>query len=214
MTVILGANNDNDSALSFSYDAGDRVIAETTGGTVQPAVTLTHTFDALDRRISMSETATGTTQRVYDSDNRMLSLLSRSNDQIDFEYDGADRPLSTSLLGGVTTASSYEIATGRLQTMTITGARGVLESFDYAYDQTGRIDSIAEAVRTRIYAHSPVDRLTDVVASDDHDESYTYDAEGNRIGDTIDTARRTARIYTSAYPQVGSIAPRRACNKK
>lgn len=53
----LTAANDNDSGVSFTYDARNRLATATTDGTVgpQPAVTLSYTYDELDRRLSVSE---------------------------------------------------------------------------------------------------------------------------------------------------------------
>ena len=67
---------DDDSRVTFTYDNRNRLETTTTDGTVgpQPQVTLSYTYDSLDRRLTMSDWLGGTTAYAYDPEDRLTEL--------------------------------------------------------------------------------------------------------------------------------------------
>jgi uncharacterized protein RhaS with RHS repeats len=72
---------DSDSSLAFTYDGLDRVLTASTvaaAGAVQPAVTLTGTYDAVGNRTQLQAASGGlpfaTWTAAFDRVGRMLSL--------------------------------------------------------------------------------------------------------------------------------------------
>ena len=179
---------DNDSRVAFTYDERNRLETTTTDGTVgpQPGVTLTYTYDALDRRTSMSDSLGGQTLYAYDSEDRLTDLTAPWGTVYEFGYDDVGR--RTSLLSSTGRASTYSYENGLLATLNHVQSGVTLTDLIYGYDVDGQLTSITDNLNPNAswaISYDSLNRLIQVAEGAVGDiptpvEDYAYDEEGNR----------------------------------
>ncbi|MCU0826005.1 MAG: hypothetical protein MUE52_01015 [Tabrizicola sp.] len=182
---------DNDSRVTFAWDNRNRLLSTTTDGTfgLQPEVTLTYTYDALDRRTSMSDSLGGTTAYDWDVESRLATLTAPWGTDWTFGYDGDGRRTSlTSSTGRVTT---YGYTNSLLTALSHAQAGVTLTDLSYAYGEDGQLTAIIDNLdpaRSEVYAYDALNRLLQVAqglpvsqgGAPIPVEDYAYDQEGNR----------------------------------
>ncbi|WP_227287777.1 RHS repeat-associated core domain-containing protein, partial [Boseongicola sp. H5] len=214
---------DNDSRVTFTYDARNRVATTTTDGTVgpQPAVTLTYTYDALDRRIGLTDSLGGTYAYAYDVEDRLTQLTSPWGSTYDFGYDGEGRRTSLTASTGRSSTMSYQ--NGLLATLTHVQSGVTLTDLAYDYAPDGQLEQIVDArdpARSLTLAYDDLNRVilvSEGVPADQGGvpipiEDYAYDAEGNRLASHLsglyDTNPHNQLLsddtYTYAYDARGN----------
>jgi len=179
---------DNDSRVTFTYDERNRLETTTTDGTVgpQPGVMLTYTYDALDRRISMSDSLGGVTLYAYDSEDRLTDLTAPWGTNYEFGYDDVGR--RTSLLSSTGRASTYSYENGLLATLNHVQSGVTLTDLIYGYDVDAQLTSITDNLNPSAswgISYDNLNRLIQVAEGAAGDiptpaEDYAYDEEGNR----------------------------------
>ncbi len=177
---LLSAS-DADSSLAFAYDGLNRVLTADTlaaPGAMQPAVTLTSSYDAVGNRTSLADSAGGLLQYAYDGAGRLSRLTPSAGGAIDLAYDPAGRISQLLFPNTVETTALYDVE-GRLQDLRHAIGAADLASFQYGYDAAGNVLSIIESAGTRSFAYDQLNRLT-AGGFASAPESYTYDAAGNR----------------------------------
>jgi RHS repeat-associated protein len=219
---------DNDSALAWSYDNANRVAeAETVvaPGTVQPAVVLTHDYDAVGNRTDLSHgpdgvIVDGAWSYLHDGNGNLTRVTTASGDTIDMAYDPAGRLTHIVAANTVETQVLYDALTGRPGSIAHTLGAATLVRFDYGFDTDGTITSIADAGGTRTFTYDATLQLTGggyPTATEPRSESYAYDLEGNRTSShlsasyTHDTANRLRADADSCYDydENGNLARKR-----
>ncbi|MCX5685494.1 MAG: hypothetical protein NT049_17700 [Planctomycetota bacterium] len=89
---------------------------------------------------------------------------------------------------------------------------GVLADYDWTYDAAGHMTSAATPDGTVDYTHDNAGQLTGANNSVLPDESYAYDAGGNRTGGAIvigqDNRLTSDGTYTYAYDDEGNLVLR------
>jgi RHS repeat-associated protein len=193
---------DQFSSLAFTYDNRDRLITEANTGTPNaPNVVLTYAYDDVGNMLSVIDTINGvnggTNSYSYDALNRLIELTQTGNEisdkRVDFaynslgQYTGIDRYSNldaTELVTGTT--YSYD-QLNRLTNLTHNNGTADLAFYDYVYDASSRITQITNVDGVTDYSYDDRDQLIAAEYSNDNnlDESYSYDANGNRIESSI-----------------------------
>ncbi|MEO1496632.1 MAG: RHS repeat-associated core domain-containing protein [Planctomycetota bacterium] len=187
------------SALAFTYDARDRVDTVDNDGTPNtPRVVLDYGYDGVGNVTSVADTIDGvagaTTGYAYDALNRTTTIQQSGADVsdklVDFVYNELgqfDEIARYSDLGRNNTVavSDYEYdELNRLTDLDHTNAADeVLAFYDFEYDPSSRITRITDIDGVTDYTYDDRSQLTgaDRDAADLRgDESYAYDANGNR----------------------------------
>jgi RHS repeat-associated protein len=199
----LNSVSDPDSSYAFTYDLRGRLQTVDNQGTPStPRVLLTYTYDANGNIISVFDaingTNAGTTAYTYDVLNRVTQVTQTGTGvqtkRVDFGYNPVgqfDSIRRYSDLAGtqlvVDTRYSYD-GLNRLQGLLHNRADGAtVASYSYGYDSSGRITSIASLFAnsnyndTTTYNYDNTSQLTGADHSAISDESYQYDANGNRL---------------------------------
>ncbi|RBW45663.1 hypothetical protein DS901_02550 [Loktanella sp. D2R18] len=193
---------DNDSRVTFTYDLRNRLETTTTDGTVgpQPAATISYTYDALDRRTSMSDSLGGTTTYAYDFEDRLTDLTAPWGTIYSFGYDGEGRRTSLTSTSGRDTSYSY--TNGLLSALSHAQSGVALTDLLYSYDVDGQLTAITDTLdptKSLSINYDDLNRLVQVdqgipVADGGTPlpiEDYQYDEEGNRL------ASHLSSLYSS-----------------
>ncbi|WP_034467701.1 RHS repeat protein, partial [Butyrivibrio proteoclasticus] len=138
----------------------------------------------------------------YDAFRKLVELsdLNAATGSVKYYYDSNARLMKKAFPNGTTTSYDYYQG-GLLKTLINTDREGVLDRFDYSYNQKGNRTSIEKTRRglrneSGIYAYSydEVGRLEEVSREGEVLSSYTYDAFGNRIS-KIENNSKTFYAY-------------------
>ncbi len=167
-----------------------------------PTQTLAYTYDgSLLKTETLSGTISGTISRDYDNNFRTTQIsvngdavsLGYDNDDLltsagsmTFSRDSQNGLLTGTTLGGATTAHTYN-AFGELATFTAKHNADTLLATTYTYDTLGRIATKTETIggtsSNFVYGYDLAGRLATVTKNGVQTESYTYDANGNRLSE-------------------------------
>ncbi|HND52788.1 MAG TPA: hypothetical protein PLV92_10345, partial [Pirellulaceae bacterium] len=194
---------DNSSSTSLVRDARNRVTRVDNSGTPNvPAVVLTNTYDAVGNRLSLSDTIGGNNDEqvsyLYDALDRMTRVSQSgsgvSSLRTDFAYNAVGQFSSlrryhdlagTQLVVG--TNYAYD-SLSRLTAIAHQNSAGSSVAFEtLSYDSASRITQIVDKDGTTNYTYDARDQLTgaDHSASANPDETYSYDANGNRVSSSL-----------------------------
>jgi RHS repeat-associated protein len=207
----LTAASDPAAGYSYGYDQLGRSTSQTQSLTgLTPQLQYQSKFNASGSRTELAATVGSTadfkTKYVYDKLQHLTMLTQEgltggdavAQKRNDFTYDISGLVTKTSrfadLNGQQHIASSYSSYDGmgrltKLVHSTSTTApssgwgTGALAGYQYTYDAAGRIatiDSYLDGLTT--YTNDNTDQLTAADHTGQTDESYTYDANGNRTG--------------------------------
>ena len=192
---------DDFSALTWTYDARDRAITESNTGTLgTPEVLLEYTYDAVGNVLSITDTIEGVAGAVtsyrYDALNRMESIsqtgaggFAVADKRVDIAYNEIGQfALITrySDLAGtqlvIDTTYVYD-SLNRLERLAHDSSAGNVAFYNFVYDEDSRITRITDVDGATDYTYDNRDQLTAADHEDGSkpDESYAYDANGNRI---------------------------------
>lgn len=193
---------DDDSRVTMTYDERNRLITTATDGSigVQPAVTLTYTYDDLDRRTSMADSLGGTYGYGYDAEDRLTSLVTPWAVEYSLSYDNFGRRIGLTSTSGRASAMAY--TNGLLSALSHVQNGVTLTDLVYRYDVDGQltgIDDLLDPSLSKGISYDALNRLVMVsegipVASGGTQvpvEDYAYDQEGNRL------ASHLSALYTS-----------------
>ncbi len=207
---------DNDSSLSFTYDQKNRLVtAATVDVGVQPAVTLTNTYDSFSNRTQLSDSAGGVTRFAFDPVGRLTQLVTPAGGSVDLGYDSVGGITQIAFPNGVNSAIKYD-ALGRLSGITHTaGGSNVISDLAYSHNDVGNILSISEAGSAKEFEYDDLQRLIKGDASG-QPELYEYDAIGNRVSSAhkYDGANRLLEDsdFTYTYDANGNLLTKTSRN--
>ena len=148
----------------------------------------------------------------------MVSVAQSGGEAVDkhvtFAFDAAGEPTTVSRVASaaaVVSAYTFDGA-GRLATLTHSGAAGAIDSYAFTWDADGRLVGLTSTDGTATFAYDAAGQLTDAHYSYQPDESFGYDANGNRIvaGAVLPAADRVLEdgTYTYAYDADGNRVSR------
>jgi RHS repeat-associated protein len=198
-----------ESTTGYTYDSGNRLrqVTDSLAGTITldldeldgltsiatPQGTVTYTNDEVGRRESMSVPGQSTVFYQYDDADHVTSIT-RGADVVSFDYDAADQLIRTTQPNGVVTDYDYDLAS-RLVGITYKVGSTVVGDLTYQYDAAGRRTVMGGAfARTNLpqtvgsATYNDANRLTQKDSV-----SFSYDANGNLIGDGTNTYTWDAR---------------------
>ncbi len=195
--------------------------AKTDGSPLQPAVTLTYTYDKNGNRDLLTDNLGGSVDYTFDNLNRLDTIMNFGL-TFDFDYDALSRRKKTTLPNGTVTDYAYDVAS-QLTSLTHSLAAVPFTQFDYTqYDGVGNKE-VVSVQRTGVSVQSPLnyvyddlyrlDTATKVVPTGTN-EDYGYDPVGNRLTKTgqitpsvFDAANRLLddQTYTYIYDDNGNL---------
>lgn len=204
--------SDLDSQYTYTYDKAGRLIkSDNTGTPDVPNVVLTYTYDAVNNRLSVSDTINGQLIGVesftYDDLNRVTQITQSGNGvqskRVEMSYDAASQ------MTGVTRYNSnsdlvaqstylYNDA-GRLINLTHRNGENILAQYSWVYDGANRIIQQISPDGTSNYSYDATNQLTGVDNNNLADENYSYDNNGNRINDGYFTGENNQLVFDGTY---------------
>ena len=164
--------------VTRSYGGLDRLLSETT-----PQGTVSYTYDAAGRRLTMQAGSQAQVSYTYDNANHLTGITQGST-TLSFGYDAASRRNSATLPGGVTATYAWDAAS-QLTGITYANGSTTLGTLTYTYDLAGRVilrggtlfQSLLPAALTSA-SYDLANRLTARTAAG-VTASPTWDANGN-----------------------------------
>ena len=211
------------SAVAYTYDRFDRLVSTTNRQADRPDVTLTQTYDDRGRiaavAVQIGQTADFTNSYTYDDYGRLVSLVQTgvaggsavADKRVDFGYNEFGQPANITRYadeGGTqmvsTSTYSYD-AVGRLTGLVHAGPTATQAEYEWLFDAAGRptaFNNLLHTDESATYSYDDTNQLTGADRDGTNaDESYTYDAAGNRDygGYVTDVHNRMIADGTYAY---------------
>ena len=196
------AVNDKFSSLAFTYDNRDSLLSVNNAGTPGFAnVLLNYGYDKVGNVLSVADTinnvAGGNNSYNYDALNRLTKLTQSGNGvsdkRVDFGYNSLGQYTSINRYANLTatqlvngTTYSYD-SLNRLTNLAHSNGTNNVAFYNYVYDAASRITKITDVDGATDYTYDNRAQLTGANHSNANnpDETYTYDANGNRVTSSI-----------------------------
>ena len=191
-------------ALTYSYNAANQVLSETTQLTGQPALTVGYAYDAAGRLASTTYPGGNVVAQTYTPRGQIAGIGLDGGTVASYEYNPVGATTAKTLENGLSTLYSYDAAQ-RLVGLEHRRGFDLLAKIDYTLDKVGNRCSKAQSVLnplTENYNYDAVDQLIEAKYGTARTVGYQYDAVGNRqwVSDNGTTAHYTANSdngYTS-----------------
>ncbi|RIK43046.1 MAG: hypothetical protein DCC58_10205, partial [Chloroflexi bacterium] len=199
-------------SISYEYDAANRRIEmiDPTGTTTwtyddagrvtevdAPQGTVGYGYDAAGQRTSLTLPGARTVTYTYDDAGQLSSQTDWESRTTTFNYDDDGRRTGIVRPNGVTTTTGYDLA-GRVTSIVHATGLGSLQSFAYTYDDAGNRTSVTSGAGVESYVYDDLDRLLEVTYPNTDVIEYTYDANGNRLTETLNSGSPTTYTYDDA----------------
>jgi RHS repeat-associated protein len=175
---VLYATN-NSGTASFTYDNLNRVKSETFDGR-----TTRYNYNIAGRTQTLIYPDSTTVIKEFDTRNRITKILKDSIVVAEYVYNNADQAIAKNLANGVTSTMQYDFA-NRLSS--ISTLNGTIQNTTFTYDKDKNKTSINRLNNPGLSEQFTYDngyRLTNykrgIVGSPTIQNTYTYDAVGNR----------------------------------
>jgi RHS repeat-associated protein len=221
----LTSVKDPDSTYQFGYDPKGRQIAvDNTGTPGVPNVLLNYTYDDQDNLLSVKDTingaAKGNTAYTYDTLNRISQITQSGNGvaskRVDFGYDNIGQIKSVNRYSDL---SGSQLVRGTTYTYDAKNRLDVLShgsgvSYNFNYDNGNRITKITDVDGVTNYTYDKNNQLTVANHSNSNkpNESFSYDANGNRTNSGYQTGTNNRLNsdgkYNYAYDDEGNLTRR------
>ena len=184
--------------FAYDYDSEGSLISVTDAINGVTQATTAYEYDKLDRITQITQSGTGVQSKRVDFDYDRIGLMKQIA-----RFTGLDGTGKVA-----TTRYSYDNLNRLEQIRHQNAVGGVLEQFDYGYDEDDRITSITDLQRTVNYDYLADDQLIGANYSDTTtDENYSYDANGNRLDNQTDSDNqlRSDGRYLYSYDDEGNL---------
>ncbi|MEM7758756.1 MAG: FG-GAP-like repeat-containing protein [Cyanobacteria bacterium P01_A01_bin.40] len=206
--------NDSDSAYAYVYDLNGRLIEVDNAGTPSvPNVVFNYDYDPVGNLLSVTDTidgeVKGTEAFTHDELNRVTRITQSGNDvadkRVDISYDKASQMTGMSrysnLAGtNLVAESNYTYDKfGRLTDLTHESQTDVLANYNWVYDETNRLTQYNSPEGTANYSYDDLDQITAADYDYQSDENYSYDDNGNRVGDGYVTGENNQLLSDGIY---------------
>ena len=212
---------EQDNGIVFDYDALGRKIGSrfwADGGI--PDHIMRFEYDALHRRTSMADSRGLRVDYAFGPANLLTSISGGPSLDVNFEYDGARRRIKRQYPNGIFRDIVYDDA-GRMTSIDIRNASGSIHEIAYGYDDAGRSNSMTDIEGAHGYTFDDKGQLKTATHPNpgvNPDESYDYDAIGNRTSShlsamyTVDDLNRLTEDdqYAYDYDDSGAMTSRTA----
>jgi RHS repeat-associated protein len=214
----LTLEQDTFSKYALTYDNANRLTNIDNNGTPNaPHQIVTLAYDNFNNVTSVTATSIFAESFIFDIDNRLTSASMAKPPRLPFNasvtmaYDSASRltGVTRSYSSNVTSTYSYDNA-NNLTGITHKAGATTLMTLSYGYDQADQLTSYAGPDGSITYGYDNDGQLTGATGA--HNETYTYDKEGNRTmtGYSTGTGNRLTAdgTYTYAYDNDGNMTGR------
>lgn len=188
----LTSMTDGTGTTSWSYDNMSRVTSVTA-----PQGTVSYTYDDVGQRTSMILPSSRTVSYDYDAAGNLTSLTDWQSRVVSFTYNAANQRTGISRPNGVSTSYGYDTG-GRLTSIVHADGGGTLQSYSYTLDAMGNRTAVTTPDGTENYTLDELNRLTNVTYANGDVVSYTYDAAGNRLTQTVNGVTTNTYTYDTA----------------
>jgi len=156
----------------------------------------------------------GTTSYTYDALNRLSSLTNPDGKIVTFGYDALGRRTRLTYPNGTETTYAYDAASQLTQVLHRKIADSTALAFNnYGYDLAGNRTSMQDLTGNHGYGYDDLHRLTSASHPSLPNETFAYDAVGNRLNDAVmanyqyNAANRLLEnsSYTYTYDNNGNL---------
>ncbi|MBW7838263.1 MAG: T9SS type A sorting domain-containing protein [Chitinophagaceae bacterium] len=178
---IISATN-NTGTVEFTYDNLGRVTSESFNGRE-----VKYNYSVAGRTETTIYPDSTVVLSTYDTRNRLTSMRKNGDSLVTWQYNNADQVVSKSHANGLTSTYQYDFA-GRL----ISIHTGSIQNMAFTYDDNGNITSIIRGTsnESEFFTYDNNSRLINYKKGKDGgpftvNDTYTYDALGNRTAATI-----------------------------
>ena len=194
-------------ATSYTYDTDNRLTSVTNlAGQVE-----SYTFNSLGQLVGRTEPDGSVTQYSYTAQEQLAEVQDGSGNLITkYTYDAAGQLTGTVDGNGATTTYTYD-ADGRTTGILNRDADGSVAAFEnYTYNANSLVTQEATNQGAWNYGYDAAGELTSAVFASTNpdipsqDISYTYDAAGNRVSQTVNNLTTTYSINAlNQFTQIG-----------
>jgi RHS repeat-associated protein len=202
--------NDSNSAYSYIYDLNGRPIEVNNFGTPGvPNITLNYTYDAVGNNLAVTDTLGGVENFSYDALNRVTTITQSGNDiedkRVDLTYDKADQMTAMTryndLAGTQLVAqSNYTFDDfGRLTDLVHESESNILANYNWIYDEASRITQFTSTDGIINYTYDNLAQIISADSTQQNDESYSYDDNGNRTNSGYVTGENNQLLSDGTY---------------
>jgi RHS repeat-associated protein len=195
--ALLTATSLGDLETVHGYSPRGELISHAVTGDAGALYDATHTYDALGRIATTSETVDGvttTTGYAYDAVGQLVEVTTNGVVSAAYGYDD-DGNRSSAQTDAETANATYD-AQERLLTY---------GDATYAYTPRGTLEGRTAAGVTTSYTYDALGNLTAVSLSDGRDVSYLSDAENRRVGRRVDGALERGWLYQNALKPIAEL---------
>lgn len=176
----LTTYDDGQTRGTYSYDNLQRLLSEVVN--YGPfSLGYTYTYRPNGRKESLTYPDNTTIQYGYDAGNRLNRITIPGQGNITINTYKWHEPEKVTLPGGVSQQNSYDAILRLQQILAQDPAGNTMMNYQYAYDRAGNITQKNTETGAYVYSYDAADRLAVVDNPVLPDESYTYDAAGNRL---------------------------------
>jgi RHS repeat-associated protein len=220
---------DSHSAYTYTYDANSRVTSvDNTGTPGVPTVKLDYRYDVVGNRLSTTDTISGVQKGItsykYDALDRMIQVNQSgagvAQKRVDMSYNAVSDLTEIKRYGdlagtqGVATSTYSYDALGRLTQLKHAQSATTLADYQLSYDAKNRLTQLKSKDGVSNYSYDSNDQITGVDHSYQTDETYSYDANGNRI-DRGSKANKNNQLQSDAnfnyhYDKQGNLIRKHA----
>jgi RHS repeat-associated protein len=180
--------SDPTGTYQFTFDNMGRLTGTTTSYAFLTGrnFTKSYTYDGASNRTGFTDPESGSTAYVYDALNRLQTLTPpaafASTGNFGFSYDALSRRTQLTRPNSVTTTYSYDNLS-RLLSVTHALSGTTLDGASYTVDNAGNRTSRTPLPGTTAtnYTYDAIYELLTAKVGSRTNESYTYDAVGNRL---------------------------------
>lgn len=191
---VLTATNSN-GTITFTYDKLNRVTSETFDGR-----TIQYSYNVSGRTQTTVYPDSTTIIKEFDTRNRLTKILKDSVTVAEYSYNNANQLTQKTFANGVISNMQYDFA-NRLSSITTTATSGVIQNSLFTYDKEYNKTAITRNNNLSLSEQFTYDngyRLTNYkrgpAGSPVIQNTYTYDAVGNRTAANLNGAATTYTI--------------------
>jgi YD repeat-containing protein len=188
LSRVLTATNAA-GTVSFGYDQLNRLTSETYKGR-----TVLYTYDTEGRKQTITYPDGTEVTMQYDKRNRLTNVMENGSPVANYTYNGFDQQTSRILANGIGSYYQYDIA-NRLVGYSTANKQQVRIKYDKLGNKT-EVQRLHAPQLSERFVYDANNRLTGyqrgLISSPDMQQSYNYDALGNRISATINGVLTTS----------------------
>ena len=177
-TRVTATLSNGGVTYSYAYDLKNRMLSKTDS---RLGKSISYTYDKAGNIQTKTDYQNDVTTFLYDGGNRLVAESNPAYLSVSYQYDGAGRLLGRILSNNARTSYGWD-DDGRLASLVSVSANGTpVSNAAYTRDRVGNLLTAADLDGLTSYSYDPLYRLSSAdYPGTAFDESFTYDAVGNR----------------------------------